>query len=62
MQDECKTHTVLQTGQEQEKACFFNLFFQISGWVWMVVGRGYFSHTGSHSENVASACKVWADK
>ena len=25
---------------------------------WMVVGRGYFSHKGSHSENVASAPRV----
>ena len=25
---------------------------------WTVVGRGYFSHTSSHSKNVASACRV----
>jgi len=24
----------------------------------MVVGRGYFSHASSHSENLASACRV----
>ena len=33
---------------------FFNLFIHISGWIWMVVGRGYFSHDSSHSENVTS--------
>ena len=25
---------------------------------WTVVGRGYFLHSSSHSENVASACRV----
>jgi len=37
------------------KTCFvfFNLFVKISGRISTVVGRGYFSHSSSHSENVA---------
>ena len=58
MQGPCNTHAMLKTGREQEKACFLNLFVQITGRIWMVVGRDYFSHYSSHSENVASACKV----
>ena len=49
---------MLLTDQEQEKARFLNLFVQISGWIWAVVGRGYFLHASSHSENVASARRV----
>ena len=38
---------------------FLNIIFvQISGRIWSVVGRGYFSHASSHSENVASAHRV----
>ena len=37
---------------------FFNLFVQISGRIWTVVGRGYFSHASSYRENVASAHRV----
>ena len=37
---------------------FVNLFAQISGRIRTVVGRGYFSHDSSHSENVASARRV----
>ena len=40
------------------KTRFFSLFVQISGRIWTVVGRGYFSHASSHSENVASARRV----
>ena len=40
------------------KSPFFNLFVQISGRIWMVIGRCYFLHTSSFSENVASARKV----
>ena len=40
------------------KTRFFYLFVQISGRIWTVVGRGYFSHASSHSENVASARRV----
>ena len=29
---------------------------------WTVVGRGYFSHASSHSENVASARRVYVNK
>ena len=29
---------------------FFNLFLQISGRIWTVVGRGYFSHDSSHNK------------
>ena len=54
----CQTHTMLKTGQEQEKTRFFDLFVQISGRIWMVVGRGYFSHDSSRSENVESARRV----
>ena len=36
-------------------AVFFNLFAQISGRIWTVVSRAYFSNASSHSENVASA-------
>ena len=55
----CKTHVMFQTGQEQEKNLFFfNSFVQTFGQIWMVVDRGYFSHASSHSENVASACRV----
>ena len=39
---------------------FFNLFVQISGQIWTVVGRGYFSLYSSRSENVASARRVAA--
>ena len=49
---------MLETGQEKEKTRFLNLFVQISGRIWTVVGRGYFLHASSHSENVASACRV----
>ena len=35
-----------------------NLFVQMSGRIWTVVGRGYFSHASSYSENVASARRV----
>ena len=49
---------MLETGQEQEKTRFFNLFVQISGRIWTVVGRGYFSHASSYRENVASARRV----
>ena len=38
------------------------LFVQISGRIWTVVGRGYFLHDSSHSENVASARRVLATK
>ena len=31
---------------------------QISGRIWMVVDRGYFSHASSHSKNVATARSV----
>ena len=44
--------------QEQEKNQFFNLFIQISGRIWTVVGRGYFSHASSYRKNVASARRV----
>ena len=37
---------------------FLNLFVQISRWIWTVVGRRYFLHYSSHSENVASACRT----
>ena len=40
------------------KIVFFNVFVQISGRNWTVVGRGYFAHNSSHSENVASARRV----
>ena len=39
-------------------AVFFQLFVQISGRIWAVVGRGYFSHDNSHRGNVASARRV----
>ena len=45
----------LRTGKKNR---FFNLFVQISGRIWAVVGRGYFSHDSSHRESVASACRV----
>ena len=44
----------LRTG----KKTIFNLFVQISGRIWMVVGRGYFSHDSLHGKNVASARRV----
>ena len=44
----------LRTG----KKSFFQLFVQISGRIWAVVGRGYFSHDNSHRGNVASARRV----
>ena len=42
----------------QVKTRFFYLFVQISGRIWTVVGRGYFSHASSYRENVASARRV----
>ena len=42
----------------EKKTRFLDLFVQISGRIWTVVGRGYFSHASSHSENVASARRV----
>ena len=42
----------------RKKPGFFYLFVQISGRIWTVVGRGYFSHDSSHSENIAPARKV----
>ena len=33
---------------------FFNLFIQIFGRIWTVVGRGYFSHASLYRENVRS--------
>ena len=50
---------MLETGQEKEKTRFLNLFVQISGRIWTVVGRGYFSHDSSHSENEASVRRVF---
>ena len=45
--------------KNRKKLVFFNLFVQIiSGWSSTVVGRGYFSHASSYSENVASARTV----
>ena len=41
-----------------KKTVFFNIFVQISGQIWAVVGKGYFSHHSSHLENVASARRV----
>ena len=40
---------------KNRKKPVFNLFIQISGQIWMVITRGYFSHNSSHSKNVASA-------
>ena len=37
---------------------FFNLFAQISGRIWTVVNRGFFSNASPHSENVATARRV----
>ena len=55
---------MLKTGQEKEKTRFLNLFVQISGRIWTVVGRGYFSHASSHNENysVASVRRVTCEK
>ena len=44
--------------KNKKKPGFFNLFVQISGRIWTVVGRGYFSHAISYRENVASARRV----
>ena len=44
--------------KNKKKPVFFNLFVQISGRIWTVVGRGYFSHASSYRENVASARRV----
>ena len=44
----------LRTGKKP----FFQLFVQISGRIWAVVGRGYFSNDNSHRGNVASARRV----
>ena len=49
---------MLETGQKRKKTRFFNLFVQISGRIWTVVGRGYFSHASYYRENVASARRV----
>ena len=43
---------------KQEKNVFLDLFVQISGQIWTVVGRGYFSHDSSRRKNVASARRV----
>ena len=37
---------------------FLNLFVQVSGRIWTVVGRGYFSHATLYNENLASARRV----
>ena len=44
--------------KNRKKPIFLNLFVQISGLIWTVVGRGYFSHTCSHSKSVTSADRV----
>ena len=44
--------------KNKKKPIIFNLFVQISGRIWTVVGRGYFSHTSSYRENVAFARRV----
>ena len=44
--------------RNRKKNHFSNLFVQISGRIWTVVSKGYFSHASSHSENVASARRV----
>ena len=41
-----------------KKTGFFNIFVQIPGQIWAIVGRGYFSHDSSHRENVSSARRV----
>ena len=41
-----------------QNSVFCNLFVQISERLWAVVGRGYFSHDSSQSENEASAHTV----
>ena len=57
-----KAHTRLmqcsKPVKNRKKTGFFNLFIQISGRIWTVVSRGYFSHDSSNSENVASADRV----
>ena len=40
------------------KPVFLNLFDQVSGRIWTVVGSGYFSHATSYRENLASARSV----
>ena len=54
-QDSCNA---LNQSRTEKKPGFFNLFVQISGQIWTVVSRGYFSHDSSNSENVASAHRV----
>ena len=50
---------MFQAGREQVKTCFFlNLFDQVSGRIWTVVGSGYFSYATSYRENLASARSV----
>ena len=50
---------MFQAGREQVKTCFFfNLFDQVSGRIWTVVGSGYFSYAISYRENLASARSV----
>ena len=40
------------------KTRFFDLFVQMTGRIWTVVRRGYFSHAISYRENVAPARRV----
>ena len=53
-----ESRNVLNRLRTGKKPVFFNLFVQISGRIWAVVGRGYFSHDSSHRGNVASARRV----
>ena len=53
-----ESRNVLNRLRTGKKTVFFNLFVQISGRIWAVVGRGYFSHDSSHRGNVASARRV----
>ena len=58
-QDSHKTRAICSKPvKNRKKPGFFNLFVQISGWIWTVVSRGYFSHDSSNSESVASAYRV----
>ena len=54
----CEKFVTRFASKNRKKNPFFNLFIQISGRIWTVVGRGYFSHASSHSKNVPSARRV----
>ena len=54
-----KTHKCSKPVENRLKPdFFFNLFDQVSGRIWTVVGSGYFSYATSYGENLASARSV----